>query len=93
MPVIAAEVIVRDQPVYFEAMGKQGMANLSAVAPGISSALLTTVVGLLIAIPASWGYNVLSDRVRSTSVKVRNFTDQLVADIARHHVRHDGGAA
>jgi biopolymer transport protein ExbB/TolQ len=49
-------------------------------------------MGLLIAIPAVWGFNYLSDRVRSTSVKVRNFTDQLVSDIARHHVRHDGGA-
>ena len=66
---------------------------ITSVAPGISGALLTTVMGLLIAIPAVWGFNYLSDRVRSTSVKVRNFTDQLVADIARHHVRHDGGAA
>lgn len=75
----------------FMAMAHSGSTMMiTSVAPGISGALLTTVIGLLIAIPASWGYNVLSDRVRSTSVKVRNFTDQLLADIARHHVRHGG---
>ena len=78
----------------FMAMASSGSTMMiTSVAPGISGALLTTVMGLLIAIPAVWGFNYLSDRVRSTSVKVRNFTDQLVSDIARHHVRHDGGAA
>ena len=78
----------------FMAMADSGSTMMiTSVAPGISGALLTTVVGLLIAIPASWGYNVLSDRVRSTSVKTRNFTDQLLADIARHHVRYGGDGA
>ena len=78
----------------FMAMADSGSTMMiTSVAPGISGALLTTVVGLLIAIPASWGYNVLSDRVRSTSDKKRNFTDQLRADNARHHVRYGGDGA
>ena len=37
----------------FSAMAVQGSANLSAVAPAIASALMTTVVGLIVAIPAA----------------------------------------
>jgi biopolymer transport protein TolQ len=74
----------------FMAMADSGSTMMiTNVAPGIAGALLTTVIGLFIAIPATWAYNGLADRVRFTSVKVRNFTDQLVADIAHQHVRPD----
>ena len=42
----------------FGGMAVTGSAMLSAVAPGISGALLTTVVGLLVALPSAIGYNV-----------------------------------
>ncbi len=63
--------------VAFESMGKQGMANLSAVAPGISSALLTTVVGLVVAIPSAFGSNKLNEKIRFLSVQMENFTDKF----------------
>lgn len=63
--------------VAFEAMGTQGMANLSAVAPGISSALLTTVVGLVVAIPSALGSNKLSEKIRFLSIQMENFTDKF----------------
>ncbi len=63
--------------VAFESMGKQGMANLSAVAPGISSALLTTVVGLIVAIPSAFGSNKLNEKIRFLSVQMENFTDKF----------------
>ena len=63
--------------VAFEAMGKQGMANLSAVAPGISSALLTTVVGLVVAIPSAYGSNKLNEKIRFLSIQLENFVDKF----------------
>lgn len=67
----------------FMAMASSGSAMITSVAPGISGALLTTVLGLFIAIPSSIGYNMLSDRIRKTSVKTENFTDELITNIAR----------
>ena len=65
--------------VSFEAMGKQGMANLTAVAPGISSALLTTVVGLVVAIPSAFGSNRLNEKIRFLSIQMENFSEKFAA--------------
>jgi biopolymer transport protein ExbB/TolQ len=64
-------------------MASKGTAMLSAVAPGISGALLTTVVGLLVALPSAIGYNMLGDRIRKLAVKTDNFSQELTADIER----------
>ena len=71
--------------VAFMMMAGSGGVMLSAVAPGISGALLTTVIALIVAIPATIGYNLLSDRVRSMVVDMENFVDEYMADIARIH--------
>ena len=65
--------------VAFHGMGAQGMANLSAVAPGVSSALLTTVIGLLVAMPSAYGCNKLNDHIRFLGVQLENFTDTFAA--------------
>jgi len=70
----------------FGSMAGSGSALLSEVAPGISSALLTTVVGLFVALPSSVGYNILSDRVRQLTVMMDNFSQELVGDLERVHV-------
>lgn len=69
----------------FAGMVAKGSAMLSAVAPGISGALLTTVVGLLVALPSAIGYNMLSDRIRRLTVQTDNYAQELVADIERHY--------
>lgn len=61
----------------FESMGREGMANLSAVAPGIASALLTTVIGLLVAIPSAYGCNKLNESIQFLCVQMENFTDKF----------------
>lgn len=71
----------------FGAMAVKGMANLSAVAPGISGALLTTVVGLLVAIPSSIGYNMLAGRIRTLAVQMDNFSQEFVAELQRAFVK------
>ncbi len=63
----------------FEAMGQQGMANLSAVAPGIASALLTTVVGLVVAIPSAFGSNFLNEKIRFCGIQMENFADKFAS--------------
>ena len=41
----------------FREIGTQGTASISAVAPGVSEALIATAVGLIVAIPAIIAYN------------------------------------
>jgi len=67
----------------FSAMAEFGSVNLSAVAPGIAGALLTTVVGLLVALPSAIGYNMLTSQIRTLTVQMDNFADALVADMQR----------
>jgi biopolymer transport protein TolQ len=62
-----------------------GAAMLSKVAPGISGALLTTVAGLLVAIPSSVGYNLLMSNIRQLVVSMENFSEEFLADLDRHY--------
>lgn len=65
----------------FCAMSTFGSAMLSAVAPGISGALLTTVAGLFVALPSAIGYNMLVSRIKLLCVQMDNFADELIDDI------------
>ena len=69
----------------FGAMSGSGSALLSEVAPGISSALATTVLGLLVAIPSVYGYNKLSDHIRCLTVAMDNFAQEVTGDLERMH--------
>ncbi|MFU8779894.1 MAG: MotA/TolQ/ExbB proton channel family protein [Kiritimatiellia bacterium] len=69
----------------FGAMTGSGSALLSEVAPGISSALATTVLGLLVAIPSVYGYNKLSDQIRCLTVVMDNFAQEVTGDLERMH--------
>ena len=71
----------------FGAMATVGSANLSAVAPGISGALLTTVVGLLVAIPSTIGYNLLAGRIRKLAVQMDGFQQEFVSSLQRSFSR------
>jgi len=56
-------------------------ADLTAMAPGVSGALLTTVAGLLVAIPSMFGYNWLVHHLRVLTVEMDNFAQELVSRI------------
>jgi biopolymer transport protein TolQ len=71
----------------FWGMAHGGIGNISAVAPGISGALLTTVIGLLVAIPSTFGYNLLAGRIRRLTVQMDNFAQELVAALQREYSR------
>jgi biopolymer transport protein ExbB/TolQ len=66
----------------FAEMGTQGSANLATIAPSISAALVTTVVGLLIAIPGVCAYNAMSGRIRDITSDMDGFADELMGRIA-----------
>lgn len=61
----------------FASMAHAGEANIMAIAPGVASALLTTVCGLLVAIPSLMAYNYLMVRVKSLTVDLSVFIDEF----------------
>ncbi len=72
----------------FGGIAKAGTPNLAAMAPGVSGALITTVVGLLVAIPAMFGYNFLVVSVRKEIVQSENFAAELSSEIEHRYVEH-----
>lgn len=70
----------------FGGMAVKGSATLSAVAPGIAGALLTTIVGLLVAIPSAIGYNMLTNRIRRLHVQMDNFSQEFMSAVQRHYL-------
>lgn len=62
----------------FKGIATQKAAGLSAVAGGISEALVTTAFGLLVAIPAVWAFNIFTNRVESFDVEMDNSSMELV---------------
>ena len=66
----------------FAEMGTAGSANLATIAPSISAALVTTVVGLLIAIPGVICHTRLSAQSRSITTDMEGFADELIGRIA-----------
>ena len=61
----------------FQAVSVQTSANLQTLAPGVSAALLTTIAGLVVAIPAVFGYNVLLTKTRQLSTEIENYASVL----------------
>lgn len=54
-------------------------ADLAVMAPGVAAALITTVAGLLVAIPSMFGYNWLVHTVRVSTVELDNFAQTLAS--------------
>jgi len=66
----------------FADMGAAGSATIATMAPAIASALVTTVVGLLIAIPGVMLHNWLSAMLRDLLADMEGFADDLMGRIA-----------
>lgn len=61
----------------FGSMALQSSASIQALAPGVSGALLTTVAGLLVAIPSVFGYNFLLTQTKLLVTELENFASSL----------------
>jgi len=71
--------------ITFAAIAVQGEVNVNAIAPGVAAALATTVAGLIVAIPALFGYNYLGSRIKETSADMYVFVDEFVAKLAERY--------
>jgi biopolymer transport protein TolQ len=60
-----------------------GSGNIGAVAPGVAEALVTTVAGLAVAIPAVIAYNVFVARQNFVAAELEGFARELIVTLAR----------
>ncbi len=68
----------------FRSMGQFGSASISAVAPGISVALITTVAGLVVAIPAVVAYNYFNHSLERFTARLDNFISDFLQAAEDH---------
>jgi len=62
----------------FRGISTQKAAGLGAVAGGISEALVTTAIGLFVAIPAVWMYNYFTIKIEAFDVEMGNSSSELI---------------
>jgi biopolymer transport protein ExbB/TolQ len=70
----------------FGDIARKGGANLENMAPGVSAALITTVAGLLVAIPSMFGYNWLVHNLRVLTVELDNFAQELISKMETEYL-------
>jgi biopolymer transport protein TolQ len=70
----------------FGGIAQTGSATMAAMAPGVAAALITTVAGLLVAIPSMFGYNWLVHNLRVLTVQLDNFAQELVSKMETEYL-------
>jgi len=71
--------------ITFADIAAAGDVNINAIAPGISAALLATIAGLAVAIPALFAYNYILLRNKNVSANMMVFVDEFVTRISESH--------
>jgi biopolymer transport protein ExbB len=71
--------------ITFAAIAASGDVNVNAIAPGIAAALVATVAGLFVAIPALFGYNYLVSRIKDQTNDIQVFVDEFVTKMAEFY--------
>ena len=61
-------------------------ASLTAMAPGVAGALIATVVGLFVAIPAMFAYNFMVTKIRAFTQELDAFAIRYVTQIEHTYV-------
>jgi biopolymer transport protein TolQ len=67
----------------FIGISTKGSGNISAVAPGVAEALVTTVAGLAVAIPAVIAYNIFVNRLTLYAGELEGFAYEVMGTMAR----------
>ena len=62
----------------FQGISTQKSTGIGAVAGGISEALVTTAIGLFVAIPAVWVYNYFTSKIEAFDVEMDNSSSELI---------------
>jgi biopolymer transport protein ExbB/TolQ len=68
----------------FSGMATAGTTGLSAISAGIAEALVTTALGLLVAIPAIWLYNYFINRIEFAGMEMQFEASRLADRLDRH---------
>ncbi|MDQ8728092.1 DUF2341 domain-containing protein [Bradyrhizobium sp. LHD-71] len=68
--------------ITFAAIAMSGDVNINAIAPGVAGALMATVAGLAVAIPALFGYNWLTLRIKDLTSDMQVFVDEFTTKMA-----------
>ncbi len=71
--------------ITFAVIAKSGEVEVNSIAPGIAGALLATVAGLAVAIPALFIYSYLSARIKDVITNMETFIDEFIAKMAEHY--------
>jgi biopolymer transport protein ExbB len=71
--------------ITFAAIAAAGDVNVNSIAPGIAAALVATVAGLGVAIPALFGYNWLASQIKNVSADTQVFVDEFLTKSAEMH--------
>ena len=75
--------------IMFADVAQRGSADLLTMAPGVSTALVTTVAGLLVAIPSMFGYNWLVHNLRVRTVELDNFAQEFISKIETEFLKEE----
>jgi biopolymer transport protein TolQ len=67
----------------FLGIATKGSGNLTAVAPGVAEALIATAASLAVAIPATFGYNILANKLNRFDSTMDRFNAAVIARLAR----------
>jgi biopolymer transport protein TolQ len=72
----------------FAGIAASHAATLTAMAPGVAAALVATVTGLLVAIPAMFGYNFMVTTIRHLTQELDGFASRFANHIEHVYVDH-----
>jgi biopolymer transport protein TolQ len=70
----------------FSGVARANAASLTAMAPGVAGALIATVVGLLVAIPAMFAYNYMVTQVRGITQQLDDFASEYATQLDHNYV-------
>ncbi len=70
----------------FSGIAIKQAASLTAMAPGVAGALIATVVGLFVAIPAMFAYNYMVTMIRSITQELDNFVTEFATSVEHAYV-------
>src|SRR6516225_6367165 len=62
----------------FKGISTEKSTGLGAVAGGISEALVTTAIGLFVALPAVWAFNYFTNKIEAFDVEMGNSSSELI---------------
>lgn len=72
----------------FSGIAKANSASLTAMAPGVAGALIATVIGLLVAIPAMFAYNFMVTTIRAITQELDGFASRFATQIDHSYVEN-----